>query len=323
MSAQTHRRTLLKHLAAAGVLSPLVTACTPAKRDPLRIAAQPFPGYELIYLARELQFFTENQIKLIETPSASSNLRGLITRSLDGAFLTLDEVLTSRANGVDLRVVALLDESRGADVLIAHNRVKTLKNLKGKTIGVEQTATGAVLLNAALDAAGLTPSDIQTVYIPIENHLSYFSDGKVDAVVTYEPTKSKILSPHTHALFSSASIPGQIIDTIAMRSEIIESKSIEIKLLVESHFKARMAWKSTPEKHAPAMAGRLDLSAKDVPAAFDEIYLTDEQENKQWMTGTPAKLMTHAQYLGELMVRHELLKSPPDLKNLFTPKFLP
>jgi NitT/TauT family transport system substrate-binding protein len=323
MKPQLSRRAFTQHIVSMGVVGPFVYGCVPAKSDPLRIGAQPWPGYELIYLARELNLYNGNEINLIEAPSASANLRGLATRSLDGACLTLDEVLTARSNGVDLTIVAVLDESRGADVLIARQDIPDLKSLKGKTVGVEQTATGAVLLNAALDAAGLSANDIQTIYIPIENHLSHFLDGKLDAIVTYEPTKSKLLAKKTHAIFSSASIPGRILDTIAIRSEVIPKKSSELKSLVHSHFQARSEWKNNPAKNAPKMAGRLDLAAADVPAAFSEIHLPDAQENLAWMTGNPAKLTANAQFLGELMARQGLLRNPPSLKNLFSPDFLP
>ena len=317
------RRVFVQQITSIGVVSPLFYGCMPINTDPLRIGAQPWPGYELIYLARELNLYSDKQINLIETPSASASLRGLATRSLDGACLTLDEVLTARSNGIDLTIVAVLDESRGADVLIARRDVLDLKGLKGKTVGVEQTATGAVLLHAALEAAGLSPNEIQTVYIPIENHLSNFLDGKLDAIVTYEPTKSKLIAKNAHAIFSSASIPGRILDVIAIRSEVIPKKSTELKSLVQSHFQARFEWKNNPVKNAPKMAGRLDLAAEDVPAAFSEIHLPDAQENVEWMTGNPAKLTLNAQLLGELMARQGLLRNQPDLKNLFSSDFLP
>lgn len=316
------RRWALRGLASIGLTGMGLNGCMPFKNDPIRIGAQPWPGYELIYLARELKFFNDNKVTLIESPSASANLRGLATRSLDGACLTLDEVLTARSNGIKLKIVAVLDESRGADVVLAKPEIKQLKDLYKKTIGVEQTATGAVLLHAALEAAGLSLSDVNTSYIPIDEHHAAFLSGKIDAIVTYEPTKSKLLTKGARIIFSSADIPGRILDTIAVRSDVIDQKSSETRALISGHFMARTEWKKDPAKYAPLLADRLDLAPADVPAAFSEVHLPDAQENRDWMTGSPARLTSAAEALGAVMVRQGLLHTPPPLNGLFTPEFL-
>jgi NitT/TauT family transport system substrate-binding protein len=316
------RRMALHSLASLGLTGLGLNGCMPFKTDPIRIGAQPWPGYELIYLARELKFFNDTNVTLIETPSASANLRGLATRSLDGACLTLDEVLTARSNGIGLTIVAVLDESRGADVVLAKPEIKHAKDLFGKTIGVEQTATGAVLLHAALESVGLSLSDVKTSYIPIDEHHVAFLSGKIDAIVTYEPTKSKLLTKGARVIFSSANIPGRILDTIAIRSDVVGQKLSETKALISGHFMARTEWKKNPPKYAPLLADRLDLAPADVPIAFNEVHLPDAQENRDWMTGSPARLTSVAESLGALMVRQGLLRSPPPLNGLFTPDFL-
>ncbi|WP_089415559.1 type 2 periplasmic-binding domain-containing protein [Vitreoscilla filiformis] len=115
---------------------------------PLRIGAHPWPGYELLYLARQRGQLDPQQVRLIEFPSASASLRALAVRSIEGAALTLDEVLLARSRGIDLTVVAVLNESRGADVVLVQPGLQAPGALHGKRIGVESSATGALMLDA-------------------------------------------------------------------------------------------------------------------------------------------------------------------------------
>ncbi len=129
----------------------------------LRLGAQPWPGYELLYLAREKGWLDGDAIRLVEMPSASDSIQALFAGALEGAALTLDEVLSVSAAGLSLKVVAVLDVSLGADVLLAQPRFRTLAELKGRRVGVENSATGALMLEGALAAAQLSLREIVPV----------------------------------------------------------------------------------------------------------------------------------------------------------------
>ena len=199
--AAVRRRTCLG-LAALGL--PWLGGCHFQLADPIRLAAHPWPGYELLYLARELDRLDEEQVRLIETGSATASLRLLASSSVEGAGLTLDEVLTARSRGMDLTIVAVLDASLGADVLMARPGIRQLADLRGRSIGVEQTAVGAVMLDAALQAAGLRTDQIRIRYLPVDAHEAAYRAGQVDALVTYEPVRTRLRAAGKEAIAADA-----------------------------------------------------------------------------------------------------------------------
>ena len=71
----------------------LITACSPYER-PLTVGAAPWPNFELLFLADELNYLPANQYSLFELPSSTSVIQAFQTGKLDVAFLSLDEVLT-------------------------------------------------------------------------------------------------------------------------------------------------------------------------------------------------------------------------------------
>lgn len=300
----------------------MLGACSLFKPEPVRIGAHPWPGYELLYLARHLDLFSEEEVRLIEVPSASASLRALATHSMEGAGLTLDEVLSARERGVDLTVVAILNVSLGADVLLAQSGLSSLSALRGRRVGVEQTAVGAIMLDAILEKAGLAPADIELAYVTIDQHEQVFSSGQVDALVTYEPVKSRLIKRDAQQLFSSSDIPGRIIDTLAVRADVIERNPQAVGALVKGHFSARDQWIAAPAQYAAFLSGRLDLTPEEVPLAFSEIDLPDLNANRMLMKGATPPLLDTVERLSKAMMRANLLRDTPDLGRLFTDQFL-
>lgn len=305
----------------AAMLGAALGGCHP-QDPPVRVAAHPWPGYELFYLARHRGDVDARDVVLVETASATSSLRLLASGAVDAAALTLDEVLTVRDLGVPLTVVAVLDRSEGADVLLARPSVPSLAGLRGRSVGVEKTAVGAVMLQAALARAGLSPGDIRLHHLTIDEQEGAYRAGTVDALVTYEPVKTRVQQAGARVLYSSADLPGRIVDVLAVRSEVLAENPDPFEVLVEGHFRARQAWIAAPGLQAPLLAARLGLPAADVPRAFDGLALPDRSENRRLLAGDPSPLALAARELGAVMVQAGLLRRAPPLDGLSSDRLL-
>lgn len=319
---RARRAWLARALAATGAVAGVtgLAGCEPPP-EPLRLGAQVFPGYELMFLARHLRHLSEQQVRLIEMPSASASLRALASGALEGACLTLDEVLLARSRGVPLTAVLVLDVSMGADALLGRPSVRELKGLRGLRIGVETSAVGAVMLDAALQAAGLQLGDVQPVALAFDEHERAFKAGRVDAVVTYEPVKQRLLGAGAQVLFSSRDVPGLVTDVLAVRSAFLQTHADAVAQAVSGHLAARAAFLADPARHAAAMAPRLGLAAAEVPQAFGELELPDLARNRQLLSGADG-LRASAQRLHAVMLRAGLLEGRFELDGLIDARFV-
>lgn len=306
---------------AAALIGPGLVACD-RKEPPLRIATNTWPGYELLYLARENGYFANQPIRMVEMPSTTLCLQALAAGTVEGAGLTLDETLSAIADGIDLQVVAVLDISRGADVLLARPEISSLPALKGRRIGVEQTAVGAVMLAAALQRAGLEPRDVEMVPLAVNEHRDSFLKGSVDALITFEPVTSQLASNGAHPLFSSADIPDQIIDVLALRPHALVKSPQAVRALIAGHFRARADWLRNPAAAAPIMARRLGLEPAQVPAAYRGLDLPDLATNHAWLSGSPPRLEQVAGALNWVMLQARLLPSAVAVNQLANPVYL-
>ena len=174
-------------LLLGGAAVPMLAGCQPVPAAPLALGLNAWVGYDPLVLARDRQLIDTQQIQVVDLSSSSETLRHFRNGLLDAAALTLDEALRLADEGFDLRVVAVLDTSTGADVVLADPAIQNLAQLHGAGIAVEGTTVGALMLERLLQAAGLERTDVNVVNMEATLHLSALRSGRVSAAVSYEP----------------------------------------------------------------------------------------------------------------------------------------
>ncbi len=316
------RRPVLAVLAgmAAAVCLPGLGGCS-APVPAMRVGCIVFPGYEDLFLARELGLLDEHRVRLVELLANTDTLRALAAGQLEAAALTLDELLSARADGVDLRAVLVFDISHGADVVLARAPI-SLQNLAGRRIAVEDGAMGAVMLSALLDAAGLTPQQIRKVSITLDRSEELFGQGLVDVVVTADPWAMRLERQGAQRIFDSSAIPGRIVDVLAVRADALERHAAALRHLLQCHFAARKRMRDAPEQAAPLMAGRLQTPPGDVMALYRGLQLPELAQNRD-MLAAGASVDQTAQALQNLMVAAGLLGPATLQQAVADAQFLP
>jgi NitT/TauT family transport system substrate-binding protein len=313
-----HWRTALA-LAACAVLA----ACSKPQEAPLRVATIPWPGYESIHLAQSLGYIDARQVRLVDLVSASQTSRSLRGGAVDAALLTLDETLSLLQEGADLRIVLVMDVSDGADVAVARPEITSLQDLRGKRIGVETGAIGALMLDALLTAGDLSAADVQMIDMPVNEHANAYRKGIVDAVVTFEPARTALLGQGARVLFDSSRIPGRIVDVLVVRAAAVTSHPQALRTLVAAHFKALDHLARQPQDAAARLAPFLGVVPGQVLPQFAGIKLPDQAENRSLLSGSAAPLERKAAELAEFMLRRRLLRSAVSVERLADPQFLP
>lgn len=303
-------------------LAPL--SCVRSPQPMLRIATNVWPGYEMLYLARSLDLYQDAPIRLVEMPSASQSLHAIRNGIVEAAALTLDEALNLMQDpSLDLRVILVMDVSNGADALLGRGDLVEVQQLRGKRVGVENTATGAVVLDAALERAGLHAEDIVIVPKTVNDHLAAWKNQEIDALITFEPVRSSLLAEGAHELFNSSQIPGRILDVLLVRADAIEAHRASLKKLVGAYFAAQDYLRQQPDDAAKRMAPRLAVSPQEVLAMFKGLGLPDLSENRRWLAAPAPALHKVATDLAALMRRHDLLQTDVKTDFLAESGFLP
>ena len=312
-----HRRHWLQ-FALAGLALPWLAGCS--QPEPLlRIGSNGWPGYQFLSWAADSGALDASRVRLLRISSATNGMRALSAGMLDGACLTLDEVVTSVSEGIPLKVVAVLDVSHGADVVLGRGELTSLNQLAGKRIGVEGNAVGAVMLDALLQHAGLRRDQVQLVSVLLDEHEAAFDRGEVDALVTMEPQASRLRKRGARQLFSSAQIPGRIVDVLAVHEDVLRRARHALQSLVDSHFAMLARYRADPAAGRAYMAAQLGVPHGEIAAIFDGMRLPARAENRQWLSG---RLDAEARNLTQVMQRAGLLARQVQQGRLAVPDFV-
>lgn len=309
---------------AASALAPLALVGACSGQQPLtRVGGILWIGYEPLFLARELGLYDADVLRLVEMPSNTDNLMSLATGDLEAATLTLDEFLLARDGGLDVRAILVFDDSAGADVIMSRPGIERLGDLKGKRIGVEETAAGALMLGKSLEEAALKPSDIIKVRVSGDRHLRAYLAGEVDALVSWEPFATQLQAQGARRLYDSRHFPGLIVDVLAARTDALERSPEGFRQLLAGYFQALEHLHKAPEEALRRMAPRLGVSPDGVRAALQGIRFMDIKANHGLLDGPNPGLVTATENVARIMASSNLLRQLPVLEGLTDPRFLP
>jgi NitT/TauT family transport system substrate-binding protein len=297
-----------------------LTGCL-APAEPIRLGSIVFSGYEPIFLAREMGWLPQDQVKLVELLSNTDTLRALSTLRLEAAQLTLDEFVTARADGLDLRVIAVLDVSEGADAVIGRPGLDK-SALRGQRIAYEDGAAGAVMMQSFLDAQGLQPADVIKMPMTLDRSVEMFKSRQADYIVTAEPWVTQLESLGGVRVFDSTAIPGRIVDVMVAREDVIERRGGALRTLVGAHFRARDYVLAEPTKAAELIAPRLQVTPEEVPSAFRGLRLPDAADSRARLTDE-TRLMSKVHRLQDKMLEDGLIQKRLEMKDLFDARFHP
>ncbi len=299
-----------------------LTNCTSPKESLLRIATNLWPGYETLYLARHLGYYDNTPIKLIDYPSGTEEVRAYRNQEVEGAGLSIDQALVLAATHKNVRIIAVMDFSSGADVILGKPNISNIKALKGKRVGIESTALGSFFIARALEKNGMTPKDIQIVSLDFSEHERAFNEGRVDAIVTFGPPGAKLLAAGAKLLFDSSQIPGEIVDTLVVNTEAIANNSSAVQTLVTARFRALDYLNKNPQDAASRIAKRTKVTPEQILDAFKGMQQPNLQENQKLLDQTDPSLVNGMKRLVQVMVENKLMAKAIDPTTIFDARFV-
>jgi NitT/TauT family transport system substrate-binding protein len=274
-------RALLRNAwGVAGVLLALfVGGCKPADRTELRIATNPWAPCEFLYLAKERGFFAAEglEVRLVEHASLSDCRVAFANGQVDAMTGSLVDVLQARENSPRSPQVALVtDYSNGADMILGRAELNSVADLKGRRVGIELGSLSVFMLARALERAGLKLNDVEMVSCAPDEMKAAMISGSVDAVVTYPPTSVGIeAGGQVRRLFSSAEIPGEVVDVLAVDAAWLQRDPSLPARLARVMQRALDEARAHPQAAYTFMGQREGLSGAEFEQALGGIQLVD------------------------------------------------
>jgi len=279
----TRRRFLQATTGAAFAAMLEFSGCRRHGSSPLRIAFNTWLGYSAFYIAESKGFFAKRGIHVstaVIDPLDQKNA-ALASGALDGMGGTIDSAIVSAADQVAGKVVFMFDRSNGADGILASAAIKTVQDLRGKRVAVEEGFAGHLLLLYVLDQNGISANAVTLVPMSTDEAGAAFAAGKVEAAVTWEPYLTTAMTrPGAHVLITTRNLDPILADTLYMSDRSIATRTSDVAALVSALSEANDFWLANRNEGNQIAASDWNLPISEVAKTMAGVYLYPSSEQK-------------------------------------------
>jgi NitT/TauT family transport system substrate-binding protein len=268
-------------------ISTWLAGCSNASEEAVRIAINPWPGYEFLHLAKSKGFFEDEglNVELIEMASLADVQRVYIQGRADGMASTIIEVVHAAGNTQEaLSIVQIPDYSNGGDIILSHESIKSVKELKGKKVGAEVGSLGMYILALALTKHGLSLDDVQILNVEQLAAEDALLNKEIDAVVTYPPFSSSIQKHKQFIeILNTKELPGDVIDSIVLRTDFVDANPQWVVNFLKVWDRTLDYAQANKKEAYGIMADREGISAAEFEEALNGLKLLNSSESQKNM----------------------------------------
>lgn len=272
-------------------------------------------GYAPLYLAKEKGFNDGVDVEILMTPDVAQRKLMLERGDIAGMAETVDQLVLDHSQGIHTVAVTSMDVSNGGDGIVAVDSIKTIQDLKGKTVFLQKNYISEALLDYLLEKNGMNFTDVNTVDIEGSAAGAAFAAGKTDAAVTFEPWLSKAKErTGGHVLLSSKDAPGVIVDILSVHEQYLHDHPDVVAKVVRGWFRAVEYWRQHPAEANAIMAKYYSITPKEFADDISGLLWPSYDENVKYFTkGTSPSIYTVADIFVRIFQKTGQIRSVPDL----------
>jgi putative hydroxymethylpyrimidine transport system substrate-binding protein len=263
----------------------------------------------------------------IQTPSdATSPLKLLAARRVDLAITYEPELLLARDKGQKIVGVGALVQRPLSSLISLEGKVKTPRDLDGKTVGVTGLPSDEAALRAILAHAGLDRGRVKSVEVGFNLVPSLLSKKGVDAVLGAYWNVEAVELARQHRdpsviRIDQAGVPTYNELVFAARQEYLGEQGEVVRRFMQAVARGAELMRSDPEMAADALVA----ANKDLDRDTELAQVRTTLPVFFPAAGKPFGWMDPVQWnrYGDWMYDSKLVRTPPNAARALTNEFLP
>lgn len=314
---------------AAVALAATVFSLTAQAAEPLKIGYSDWPGWVAWQVAIEKDWFKEAGVDVkFEWFDYVASMDAFAAGKIDAVAMTNGDTLVTGASGAPGVMIIINDYSFGNDMVVARPGIASMKELKGKKVGVEVGFVSHLMLLNALQAAGLSETDVTLVNVPTNETPQVLASGDVDAIVAWQPNSGQALAqvPGSTAIATSKDAPGLIYDVLAVSPASLASRKADWEKVAKVWYRV-VDYIYDPKTQPDAlsiMSARVGLSAEQYKPLLDgtKILSLDEAKAALKKGAGFGSLYGSSQIADDFNVKNEVYKEPQAVDSYIDPSII-
>ncbi|AIB15341.1 aliphatic sulfonate ABC transporter substrate-binding protein (plasmid) [Azospirillum argentinense] len=257
-------------VAAAIGLGLAGTATTSAAADDLRIAAQPFPLYAPLFVAKQKKWLDEELAKVAPNAAVKWSLfpagppinESFAAGQQDVGFVGDTPALVGKAAGLDTSAIALTSDGPKslAVVVGGDSPIASPKELKGRKVAVTKGSYAHHLLALVLEQGGLTLSDVELINLPVAEIPPAIVAGTIDAGAVWEPILTRFESQKAVRVLADGTGIKKGLLLIVADNGFLKNRPEQAKALLTAYKRASEFITANPKEAADLISGDVNLA---------------------------------------------------------------
>ena len=244
--------------------------------DVVRIGHLPSDHDSAMYVAQAQKQYESQGLKVefTEFNNGGDLMTAMASGDIDVGYLGITPVMSSIEKGVPVKVISGAQTEGSALVVAADSPIKSVKDLKGKTVATPGEASiQYMLLQYALENNGLKMKDVKSTSMKVSSMCDALNAGKVDAIMVYEPYASIATSQkYGKVLMDSGDIiPEHPCCVVAAREDFIKNHPNETKKILAIHENATNFVNENPSEAIKLLPKNIVANAEVQAKVLDEI----------------------------------------------------
>ncbi len=254
-----------------------------AKAEPLKIAYNDWPGWVPWEIAIKKGWFEEAGVEVdFQWIDYVKSMETYAAGGLDGCSMTNGDALVTGATGKPAVAILINDYSNGNDMFIAAPGIESVKDMKGKKVGVEEGFVSHLLVLTALEANGMGEDDVEIVNTPNGETPQVLKSGAVSGIAAWQPSSGQALKlvDGSKTIFTSADAPGIIYDILYVDPESLEKRRDDWKKVVKVWYRVVDFLKDEDnlDEALEIMAARVNLTPDEYEPLLKGTYILSLEE---------------------------------------------
>ena len=187
-----------------------------------------------------------------------------------------------------------VDWSRGGDAIIVKDGINSVNDLRGKKVAVTVPSPSQTLLITALEAAGLSYSDVDVIKVSDNfKAAELFQTKDVDAAVVWSPDDiiATRAVPRSKVLLNTEQQSHIVADIMFTKEEFINNNKDMIDQFYEGWMKGQAELKNNPGNRAKAVKYLAEFNGipeTDADGMASTVYWTSHGDNMNFFGLNPA-----------------------------------
>jgi NitT/TauT family transport system substrate-binding protein len=214
------------------------------------------------------------KINIVQVNDYVESVNQYTAGKLDGVTVAnMDALTIPAAGGKDTSAIIVGDYSNGNDGILLKG-ADTLAGIKGRQVYLVELSVSHYLLARGLNSVGMALSDIKTINTSDADIVGAFATPAATAAVAWNPQLTTMKDmPGAREVFSSADIPGEILDLLAVDTATLKANPNLGKALAGIWYETTALMQRQDAQGKAARAAMAKL-AGSTPELFDKQLAT-------------------------------------------------